>query len=158
MLVGGALIVVFMVFYYRLAGVVADMALLINMILILGALAAFQATLTLPGIAGIILTIGMAIDANVLIYERIREEARLGKTLRAAVDAGYSRATLTILDANVTTLIAAVVLFQFGTGPVKGFAVTLCIGILASMFTAIIVTRLVFDYLLIHRRMKTLNV
>ena len=119
MLIGGVLVVLFMVIYYRGAGLIADLALILNIVLIAGGLAAFDATLTLPGIAGIILTIGMAVDANVLIYERIREELRLGKTARAALDAGYERATLTILDANVTTLIAAVVLFQFGSGPVK---------------------------------------
>ncbi|MEN8780769.1 MAG: MMPL family transporter, partial [Desulfobacterales bacterium] len=133
-------------------------ALLLNILLIGGGLAAFQATLTLPGIAGIILTIGMAVDANVLIFERIREELNLGKTLRAAVDAGYDRATLTILDANVTTLIAAVVLFQFGTGPVKGFAVTLSLGVIASLFTALILTRQIFDFLLIGRSLKHLSI
>ncbi len=158
MMVGAVLILVFMVIYYRLAGVIANVALVLNVILIMAALAAFQATLTLPGIAGIILTIGMAVDANVLIFERIREEMRLGKTPRAALDAGYGRATLTILDANITTLIAAVVLFQFGTGPVKGFAVTLSIGIVASLFTAIVVTRYIFDFLLIKRRMRTISI
>ena len=125
MCVGGILVILFMVVYYRSSGLIADVALLLNILLIAGGLAGFQATLTLPGIAGIILTIGMAVDANVLIFERIREELNIGKTPRAAVDSGYDRATLTILDANVTTLIAALVLFQFGTGPVKGFAVTL---------------------------------
>ncbi|HID30550.1 MAG TPA: protein translocase subunit SecD, partial [Desulfobacterales bacterium] len=109
-------------------------------------------------IAGVILAIGMAVDANVIVFERIREEARLGKTPRAAVDAGYAKATLTILDANVTTLIAALVLFQFGTGPIKGFAVTLSIGILASLFTAIVVSRLTFDYLVLQRRVKRLSI
>jgi len=114
--------------------------------------------LTLPGIAGIILIIGMAIDANVLIFERIREELRLGKTPRAAVDSGYSKALVTILDANITTLIAALVLFQFGTGPVKGFAVTLSIGIIASLFTAIFITRVIFDYFIIERGMKKVSI
>ena len=158
MCIGGIIVVIFMVIYYKGSGLVADLALILNIIIIAGGLAAFQATLTLPGIAGIILTIGMAVDANVLIFERIREEMNLGKTPYAAVDAGYSRATLTILDANVTTLIAAVVLFQFGTGPVKGFAVTLSLGVLASMFTAIIMTRCVFDYLLINRKIKKLSI
>ena len=126
--------------------------------MLLGGLAAFGATLTLPGIAGIILTIGMAVDANVLIFERIREELRLGKTPLAALNAGYDRATLTILDANITTLIVALVLFQFGTGPVKGFAVTLSLGILASLFTALILSRLIFDYLLVVRRVKTISI
>lgn len=158
MAIGGCLVVCFMIVYYKLAGCIADFALLLNIILIAGGLAAFQATLTLPGIAGIILTIGMAVDANVLIYERIREELRIGKTARAAVETGYSRATLTIMDANVTTLIAAVVLFQFGTGPVKGFAVTLSLGVVASMFTAIVMTRLVFDYITLKFNVKKLSI
>ncbi len=158
MCVGGLLVVLFMIVYYRGSGLIADFALILNVILIAGGLAAFQATLTLPGIAGIILTIGMAVDANVLIFERIREEMRIGKTPRAAVDAGYDRATLTILDANVTTLIAALVLFQFGTGPVKGFAVTLSLGVIASLFTALILTRIIFDFYLIKRKVKTLSI
>lgn len=158
MCVGGILVILFMVVYYRGAGLIADFALILNILLIAGGLAGFQATLTLPGIAGIILTIGMAVDANVLIFERIREELRIGKTPRAAVDAGYDRATLTILDANVTTLIAALVLFQFGTGPVKGFAVTLSLGVIASLFTALILTRMVFDYYLVKRKTKRLSI
>ncbi|MCD4786799.1 MAG: protein translocase subunit SecD, partial [Desulfobacterales bacterium] len=158
MYVGGMLVVLFMVVYYKVSGLIANIALILNIVLIAGGLAAFQATLTLPGIAGIILTIGMAVDANVLIFERIREEMNLGKTQRAAVNAGYSKATLTILDANVTTLIAALVLFQFGTGPIKGFAVTLSLGVLASLFTALILARLVFDYLLINRKIKSLSI
>ena len=158
MLLGGVLVVLFMVVYYKGAGAIADLALILNIILIAGGLAAARATLTLPGIAGIILTIGMAVDANVIIFERIREELALGRTARASVDAGFNRATLTILDANVTTLIAAVVLFQFGTGPVKGFAVTLSLGVIASMFTALIVSRLIFDYILGGRKLKTLSI
>jgi len=158
MLVGGLLVVLFMVIYYKAAGLIADVALFLNILLIGAGLAAFQATLTLPGIAGIILTIGMAVDANVIIFERIREEMALGRTPRAAVDAGYDRATLTILDANVTTLIAALVLFQFGTGPVKGFAVTLSLGVVASMFTALIVSRIIFSYILINRKVKSLSI
>jgi preprotein translocase subunit SecD len=158
MLIGGILVVIFMVIYYKGSGLLADFALIINIILMCAGLAAFQATLTLPGIAGFILTIGMAVDANVLIFERIREELRLGKTPRASVDAGYDRATLTILDANVTTLIAALVLFQFGTGAVKGFAVTLSLGVLASLFTSLIMTRSIFEYLLVKRRVKTLSI
>lgn len=158
MLVGGILVVLFMIIYYKTAGVIADVALILNIILIAGGLAAFQATLTLPGIAGIILTIGMAVDANVIIYERIREELNLGRTPRAAVEAGYDRATLTILDANITTLIAAVVLFQFGTGPVKGFAVTLSLGVIASLFTALVLSRLIFNYILAGRKVKTLSI
>jgi len=156
--IGGLGIILFMLVYYRLSGVIADMALAMNIILILALMAAFGATLTLPGIAGIALTIGIAVDANVLIYERIREELRLGKTPRAAVDTGYQRATITIMDANVTSLIAALVLYQFGTGPVKGFAVTLSVGLVANMFTAIFVTRIVFDYLLTERRVKELSI
>jgi preprotein translocase subunit SecD len=158
MLVGGIVVILFMIVYYKGSGLIADLALILNIILIGGGLAAFQATLTLPGIAGIILTIGMAVDANVIIYERIREEMALGRTPRAAVDAGFDRATLTILDANVTTLIAAVVLFQFGTGPVKGFAVTLSLGVVASMFTALILSRMIFDYILTGRKVKTLSI
>ena len=158
MVVGGILVVLFMVVYYKGAGLIADSALILNILLIAGGLAGFGATLTLPGIAGIILTIGMAVDANVLIFERIREELGLGKTPRAAVDAGYDRATLTILDANVTTLIAALVLFQFGTGPVKGFAVTLSLGVVASLFTALVLTRVVFDYLLVSRKVRTISI
>jgi preprotein translocase subunit SecD len=158
MCIGGILVVLFMALYYKGSGLIANFALLLNIVLISGGLAAFQATLTLPGIAGIILTIGMSVDANVLIFERIREELGLGKTPRAAVDAGYNRATLTILDANVTTLIAALVLFQFGTGPIKGFAVTLSLGVIASLFTALIMTRQIFEYLLINRQMKRLSI
>lgn len=158
MYIGGILVVLFIGIYYKGAGIIANIALVLNIVLIAAGLAAFKATLTLPGIAGIILTIGMAVDANVIIFERIREEVLLGKTPRAAVDTGYAKATLTILDANITTLIAALVLFQFGTGPVKGFAVTLSIGILASLFTAIVVTKLIFDYFIYERRIKQLSV
>jgi len=158
MIIGGIVVVGFMAIYYLGSGLIADLALLLNILLIAAGLAAFQATLTLPGIAGIILTIGMAVDANVLIFERIREEVRLGKTPRAAVEAGFDRATLTIMDANITTLIAALVLFQFGSGPVKGFAVTLSLGVVSSLFTALIVSRLMFDYLLIKRKVKKLSI
>ncbi|MBI3090901.1 MAG: protein translocase subunit SecD [Candidatus Tectomicrobia bacterium] len=157
-IIGGLLVVLFMLVYYRLAGLLANLALVLNLLLLLGAMAQLGATLTLPGIAGIILTVGMAVDANVLIFERIREELREAKTVRAAIDMGYSRAFLTIMDANVTTLIAAVVLFQFGTGPVKGFAVTLSIGIVASMFTAIFVTRTIFDFILWRWRIERLSI
>ena len=155
---GGIIVLIFMLVYYRMGGIVADFALLFNMTILAGALASFGATLTLPGIAGIILTIGMAVDANVLVFERIREEVRVGKTIRAAVESGFGKAFLTIIDANVTTLIAAVVLFQFGTGPVKGFAVTLSIGILASMFTAIFVSRTFFLWYLSGRRVTKLSI
>jgi preprotein translocase subunit SecD len=137
---------------------VAVLALVLNLLILMGALGLFQATLTLPGIAGIVLTVGMAVDANVLIFERIREELRVGKTIRLAVEAGYGKAFLTILDANVTTLIAALVLLQFGTGPIKGFAVTLSIGIIASMFTAIFVTRFVYDFALSRSEVRRLSI
>lgn len=141
-IIGMALVVGFMVFVYGRFGLMADVALLANIILIGAALSLLQATLTLPGIAGIVLTIGMAVDANVLVFERIREEVRAGRTPISSIDAGYSRAIKTIIDANVTTLIAAVLLYQFGSGPVRGFAVTLAIGIITSLFTAIMLTRL----------------
>lgn len=145
--IGFLLVVIFMIVYYRMSGSIANIALLLNLIFIMAVLAGFHATLTLPGIAGLILTIGMAVDANVLIFERIREELLTGKTIRAAIDSGYSRAFFTILDANITTLIAAVVLYQYGTGPIKGFALVLVIGISSSMFTAIVVTRCIFDFI-----------
>ncbi|MBP8975415.1 MAG: protein translocase subunit SecD [Bacteroidetes bacterium] len=135
----------FMILYYNNAGSVADFALLFNVLFILGVMAAFQATLTLPGIAGIVLTIGMAVDANVLINERIREELQAGKTLRAAIDAGYTKAFSAIFDSNITTFFTGIILYQFGTGPVQGFALTLMIGIVATMFSAIVITRVVFD-------------
>jgi preprotein translocase subunit SecD len=144
---GLIIVAVFMIIYYRTGGGVADLALMLNIIFILGILAGFQATLTLPGIAGIVLTIGMAVDANVLIFDRIREELRSGKTLKAAIDNGYSNAMSAIIDANVTTFFVAVILYSFGVGPIKGFAVTLMAGIAASLFSAIIITRVVIDYL-----------
>jgi len=151
---GLLLVVLFMIMYYRTAGLVADVALLLNVIMILGILAGFGATLTLPGIAGIVLTIGMAVDANVLIFDRVREEQATGKTLRAAIDAGYEQSLSAILDANITTFFVGVILFSFGVGPIQGFAVTLMAGILASLFTAIIVTRLIFDYMVEERSME----
>lgn len=153
-MVGLGLVALFMIFYYRTAGVVADLALLFNIIFIFGILAAFKATLTLPGIAGIVLTIGMAVDANVLIFERIREERGTGKTLKAAIDAGYSKAFSAIFDANITTFFVGAILYSFGVGPIQGFAVTLMAGILSSLFTAIIVSRIVFDYMVVKRRMN----
>ncbi len=157
-IVGGLLVVAFMVAYYRLSGFIADAALVLNVVILMGMLAYLDATLTLPGIAGIILTVGMAVDANVLIFQRIKEELGMDKTVRAAVREGYSRAILTILDANITTLIAALVLFQFGTGPVKGFAVTLSLGLVSSMFTAIFVTRCVFDLILRRPEVRRLSI
>ncbi len=156
--IGLILVIVFMVMAYGLFGIMADVALIFNLTLITGALSLMQATLTLPGIAGIVLTMGMAVDANVLIFERIREEARAGRSPISAVDAGYRRALTTIIDANLTTLIAAVILFLFGSGPVKGFAVTLMIGLATSMFTAIMVTRLMVVGWLRQRRMQALPI
>ena len=158
MIVGGLLVILLMAVYYKKAGLIADLALTINIILIGGGLAAFQATLTLPGIAGIILTIGMAVDANVIIFERIREELRSGKTALASVMSGFDRATLTILDANVTTIIAALVLYQYGTGPIKGFAVTLCLGIIASLFTALILSKSILIFTLKNKQSSKLSI
>lgn len=143
--VGMILVLIFMAGYYKLSGVIADMALLANMLFLMAAMAALHATLTMPGIAGIILTMGMSVDSNVLIFERIREELATGKTVRTAIDVGYSRALLTIIDAHVTTLITAAVLFIFGTGPIKGFAVTLSLGVAISLFTALFITKAIFD-------------
>ena len=142
-IIGIVLVTIFMVVVYGRFGIMADFALFLNLVLIVAALSLLQATLTLPGIAGIVLTIGMAVDANVLIFERIREEVLNGRTPLSAVDAGYKRAIMTIVDSNLTTLIAAVLLFAFGSGPVKGFAVTLMLGIATSMFTAVMVTRMI---------------
>ena len=147
------LVMTFMIVYYRLSGVNAIVALVLNMVLLAGALGYFKATLTLPGIAGVILTIGMAVDANVLIFERIREELLAGKSILNSIATGFSRAFSAILDSNLTTIISAIFLFQFGTGPVKGYAVTLIIGITASMFTAVFVSRLIFD-LTVARKKK----
>lgn len=162
-IIGILLVIIFMAVYYGMSGLIANLALLLNIVLIFAGLAFFGAmgmgaTLSLPGIAGIILTIGMAVDANVLIFERIREELATGKTVWHAISAGYDRAFTTILDANVTTLIAALVLLQFGTGPIRGFAVTLSIGIVCSLFTAIIVTRLIFDYITSRRTLTRLSI
>jgi preprotein translocase subunit SecD len=156
---GFVLVLVFMALYYRVFGLVADLALALNLVLLVALLSMLQATLTLPGIAGIVLTVGMAVDANVLIFERIREELRNGNSPQAAIQAGYARALSTIADANITTLIAAVVLFMFGTGPIKGFAVTLSLGILVSLFTALVVTRGVVNLIYgRRRRLKTLAI
>ncbi|MEE9322066.1 MAG: protein translocase subunit SecD [Granulosicoccus sp.] len=157
-IVGLALVVAFMTYYYRVFGMIAGAALVINVVLIVAVLGTMQATLTLPGIAGIVLTTGMAVDANVLIFERIREELKSGAAVQAAISAGYEKAFTTIADANITTLIAAIVLFSLGTGPVKGFAITLCIGILTSMFTAIFGSRVVVNALYGGRRMNTLPI
>jgi preprotein translocase subunit SecD len=157
-LISAALVVLFMIFYYRVAGMVADTALILNIVLTMATLAIFRATLTLPGIAGLVLSIGMAVDANILIHERIKEELRWGKTIRAAIDQGYHRAFTAIIDSNLTTLIAGIFLYQFGTGPVRGFAVTLCIGILANIFTAVYITRWVFDFITLRVGVKKLSI
>jgi SecD/SecF fusion protein len=146
-LIGYIIVGIFMIFYYQRAGTVAAASLVFTILFILGILAGFNATLTLPGIAGIILTIGMAVDANVLIYERIREELATGKTIKASVDSGFSKAYSAIIDSNITTFITGIILYQFGTGPVQGFALTLMIGIAASMFSALVIARLVFDFM-----------
>ena len=154
-----ALVFVFMMAYYRLSGLIADVALGLNLLLLMATMAGFHATLTLPGIAGIALTIGMAVDTNILIFERIREELRAGKTVRGAIDAGFSRAFKTVIDTHVTVLVSGLILFQFGTGPVKGFAVTLMIGIAVSLFTAVFFTRLLFDLLYMgQRKRETLSI
>ncbi len=157
-MLGIGLVMLVMMAYYRVAGILAVGALGVYVILVLGGLAGFGAVLTVPGIAGLILSIGMAVDANVLIFERIREEIKLGKTVRAAIEAGFSKAFRTIVDANITTFIAAVVLFQFGTGPIKGFAITLCIGIAASMFTAVFVSRTFFDCTMSQKKIDQLSI
>jgi preprotein translocase subunit SecD len=151
-------VVVFMAIYYRVFGLVANLALLANLVLIIAMLSMLQASLTLPGIAGIVLTTGMAVDANVLIFERIREELKNGNSPQASIQAGYEKAFSSIADANITTLIAAIVLFTFGTGPIRGFAVTLSLGILTSMFTAIVGTRAVVNLIYGARRVKRLAI
>ncbi len=156
-LLGAGVVVLFMMIYYQISGVIATLGLALTMLSLFGCLAYFGAALTLPGIAGLVLTVGMAVDANVLIYERIREELRREKTIRAAIDTGYERAFVTILDANLTTLITAIALYQFGTGPIKGFATTLSIGILTSMFAATVFCRLIF-HLWASRPMKKLSI
>ncbi|WP_428608322.1 protein translocase subunit SecD [Sedimenticola sp.] len=157
-LIGLSLVIVFMAVYYKVFGLVANLALLMNLVFIVAILSMLQATLTLPGIAGIVLTVGMAVDANVLIFERIREEIRNGSTPQASIFSGYEKALSTIVDANITTLIAAVVLFSFGTGPIKGFAVTLFIGILTSMFTAIVGTRALINLIYGGKRVAKLSI
>jgi len=157
-IIGGLLVLLFMIIYYRLSGIIANIAMVLNILMLLGAMAWFNATLTLPGIAGIILTIGMGVDSNVLIFERIKEELRAGRTPRSAVDAGYDNAWWTIVDAHVTTLITAAVLFQFGSGPIKGFAVTLSLGILINLFTALVGTKLLLDILNQKFKIKKLSI
>ncbi len=157
-LIGLAIVILFMLIYYRMGGIIADIALIFNLVLLFAVLAQFRFVLTLPGVAGIVLTIGMAVDANVLVFERIREELRTGKTVRASIDAGYSRAFTTIFDANFTTFLTALVLYQFGSGPIRGFAVTLSIGVVVSMFTALVVTRSIFNFITSRWTLKTLSI
>jgi len=157
-ILGAILVVFFMVIYYAASGMIANFALFINILIILAVLAFFKATLTLPGIAGIALTIGMAVDANVLIFERIREELKIRKMIRSSIDAGYEKALVTIVDSNLTTVIAGFVLFLFGTGPIKGFGLTLTIGILANIFTAVFVTKLIFDLICSRYKMKRMSI
>jgi len=156
--IGLAAVIIFMAVYYRVFGLIANVALIMNIVLIVAILSIFQATLTLPGVAGILLTVGMAVDANVLIFERIREEIQNGNTPQASIHAGYEKALSTIADANITTLIAAITLFNFGTGPIKGFAITLSIGIATSMFTAILVSRAITNLMFGGRKLKSLPV
>jgi preprotein translocase subunit SecD len=151
-LIGFLVVALFTVMYYRWAGAIAVVALAFNVLFLFGILAAFGATLTLPGIAGIVLTIGMAIDANVLVFERVREELATGKTLKAAIEGGFSKALSAILDGNITTFFVGVILFSFGVGPIQGFAVTLMAGIFTSLFAALVVTRLLLNWLVIDRR------
>ena len=158
MLIGLLIVILFIMLYYRMSGLIASFAVVWTLILLLGILALLGATLTLPGIAGLILTVGMSVDANVIIFERVKEELRNGKSVRSAIDAGYERAITTIVDANLTTGIAAAVLYQYGSGPIKGFATVLFWGIIVSMFTAIIVTRFIFDYVISKRNIEELSI
>jgi preprotein translocase subunit SecD len=157
-ILGSILVILFMAIYYRLSGVMADVAVIMNVLLIVATLILFGATLTMPGIAGIILTVGMSVDANVIINERIREEIRAGNSAKAALETGYHKALWTVLDANITTAISGIVLLQYGTGPIKGFAVTLLIGIVFSVFTAVYVTKWVFEYLMSKGKLTKLSI
>ena len=150
-LLGFVLIIIFMVVYYRYCGLIANGALVLHLLFVLGMMAAINATLTLPGIAGLILNVGMAVDANVLIYERIREELRLGKTPRSAIEAGYNRAIITIVDTQIVTLITALILLWAGTGPIKGFAITMILGICFTLFTQVVITRAFFNVIPISK-------
>ncbi|HEY3153832.1 MAG TPA: protein translocase subunit SecD, partial [Candidatus Binatia bacterium] len=156
--VGSSLVIVFMIVYYRGAGAIADVALLFHILFLLAILAALKAVLTMPGIAGIVLIAGMAVDANVLINERIREELRAGRTPRSAIEAGFQHAMPAIIDTNVTTFLSGLILFQFGTGPIKGFAVTLCVGILTTVVTAVYMTRIYYDYRAVTRKLKQISI
>jgi preprotein translocase subunit SecD len=156
--VGSSLVIIFMILYYRGAGAIADLALVFHILFLLAILAALKAVLTLPGIAGIVLIAGMAVDANVLINERIREELRAGRAPRSAIEAGFQHAMPAIIDTNVTTFLSGVILFQFGTGPIKGFAVTLCIGILTTVVTAVYMTRIYYDYRAMTGKLKRISI
>jgi preprotein translocase subunit SecD len=158
MMIGLILVVLAMVAYYRLSGAIANFALIFNFVFIIAALAGLEATLTLPGMAGIALTLGMAVDANVIILERIREEIRHGKTVRAAVEAGYDRAFWTIVDSHVTQVVAGVILWQYGSGPIRGFATTLIIGIIASLYTSVWVTKMIYDWMGAKTKMETISI
>jgi len=158
MAIGGVLVIIFMIFFYRLQGVVADVALILNMLFIMGFLSAFGVTLTLPGIAGLVLTLGMAVDGNIIIFERIKEELRTGKSPLAAIDAGYGRSLWTVLDANITTLITALILFWFGTGPIKGFAATLSIGIISTVFSNVVVARVITNFIYEEKKLPALSI
>ncbi|MEQ9617631.1 MAG: protein translocase subunit SecD [Deltaproteobacteria bacterium] len=158
MMVGGVLVIIFMIFFYKLQGVVSDIALALNMLFIMGFLSAFGVTLTLPGIAGLVLTLGMAVDGNIIILERIKEELRVGKSPIAAIDAGYSRSLWTVLDANITTLITALILFWFGTGPIKGFAATLSIGIISTVFSNVVVARVITNLIYQDKKVPALSI
>lgn len=158
MVVGSALVILFMIVFYRLQGVIANIALAVNMLFIMGFLSAFGVTLTLPGIAGLVLTLGMAVDGNIIIFERIKEEMRVGKSPLAAIDAGYSRSLWTVLDANITTLVTGVILFWFGTGPIKGFAATLCIGIVSTVFSNVIVARMITNFFYADKKALALSI
>ncbi|MGZ3408015.1 MAG: protein translocase subunit SecD, partial [Polyangia bacterium] len=158
MTVGSLLVIFFMLIYYRVSGLIANIAMVLNIVYQLAVLAALGATLTLPGIAGVVLTVGMAVDANIIIYERIREELRAGKSARGAVEAGFGRAFWTVFDAHVTNLVAGIVLYSYGTGPIRGFAVTLMIGIVANLFTSVWLSRSMFDFLVNRRQAATLSI
>ncbi len=157
-LAGLGVVIVFGFVYYRVSGIIAGISLIANLLLLIGLMSLFEATLTMPGIAGLVLTIGMAVDANVLVFERIREELRKGRAVRAAISEGFRKATWTVLDANITTLITAIILFEYGTGPIKGFAVTLSVGIVTSVFAALVVSRLIFDLYVGDRKVSTLSI
>ncbi|HVO91764.1 MAG TPA: protein translocase subunit SecD, partial [Terriglobales bacterium] len=157
-IVGSTLVFLFMALYYRGGGLITDLGLLLNVLLLLGAYAAFGFTLTLPGIAGIVLTVGMSVDANILILERMREELRLGKRARSAIEAGYDRAWSAILDSNITLFLSGVIMFQFGTGPIRGFAVTLCLGIVTTLITSVFATRVVYDWSVSRKQLVTVSV